>query len=228
MFSSALKFPAQVTAVFLVASTGFVIPAWAQTPKPEQPGTNTVRLKLSGRNTLRIDVLAPVAASVESSLGGRGPAFPLLVSYERHLAGQWSLGTEVLIRGGTPDEHRSGASLMGRWYLLPSRTGEAPTNGLYLSSVLSYRALSTSAGAFNEPVNRGRRGCAGLLVGWQLPLGRSGVPHLVLDGAVGVMVWRRLGPDRTSDPAHYADINEPIFKRTGFLPDVRYGLGFQF
>lgn len=153
---------------------------------------------------------------------------PILVSYERYLAGRWSLGAEALVRGGTPDEHRNGAALLGRWYLLPGHKSEAPMDGLYLSPVLSYRALSTSAGAFSQPVNTGRRGGAGLLLGWQLPLGRRGVPHLIFDGAVGVVAWRRLGDDHTSDPGYYAHINEPIFKRTGPLPDVRYGLGFQF
>jgi hypothetical protein len=229
MFGFAFKSTAQVTAVFFVTYMVLGIKAWAQTPQPEQLSASTVKPKLAGRNTVRIDLLAPVAASIESRLDGSGLVFPILVSYERYLAGKWSMSIEALIRGGTPDKHRNGASLMGRWYLRTSSTAAAaPTTGFYLAPVLSYRVLSTSAGAFDEPVNKGRRGGAGLLIGRQLSLGRREIPHLVFDVAVGVIAWRRLGPDRTSDPAYYAYINEPIFKRTGFLPDLRYGLGFQF
>ncbi|MET4075613.1 hypothetical protein [Hymenobacter sp. UYCo722] len=111
---------------------------------------------------------------------------------------------------------------------MPAERNGVALAGLYLSPVLSYRALSNAPTAFNTPVNSGRRGGAGVLVGWQLPLGHPSAPHLVFDFAVGVLTWARLGDDRTSDPAYYDYVDEPIFRRTGILPDVRYGLGFQF
>ena len=181
------------------------------------------------KNVVHLDILAPIAASLENSLGGgHGVMTPLLVSYERRLGSNGSLGVEVLYRGGTPELRRSGMGLFGRWYLLNAERTEVALAGLYLSPVLSYRSVNSEPTAFNTPINSGRRGGAGALVGWQLPLGRPGVPHLVFDFAVGGLVWARLGDDRTSDPAYYDYVHEPIFRRTGFLPDVRYGLGFQF
>ena len=181
------------------------------------------------RNVVRLDVLAPLAASLEYALGGgSGAVVPVLLSYERRFCKNGSMGVEFLIRGGTPGERRSGGALLGRWYFAPKWGPTAALAGFYLSPVLSYRALGTSPTVFNTPINSGRRGGAGLLLGWQLPLGRAAAPHLVFDFAVGVLAWTRLGNDRTSDPSYYATVNEPIFKRTGLLPDARYGLGFQF
>ena len=185
--------------------------------------------KQTGRNVIRLDLLAPLIANIEQRFDGeRRVIFPALVSYERHLSGKWSAGIEILVWGGTPANRRSGATLLGRWYVLPVNWQRKPLSGLYLSPVLSYRVLSTTAGEFDLPVNRGKRVGGGLLLGWQVPLFPSVLPNLLFDGAVGVVAWTRLGDDRTSDPTYYAYINEPIFKRTGILPDVRYGLGYRF
>jgi hypothetical protein len=181
------------------------------------------------RNTVRLDLLAAIAANLEHGTGARNAIiFPVLASYERHLGGRWSVVAEALVRGGTPTSRRSGAALLGRWYALPARWAETPLQGFYVSPVLSYRALSTTAGDFDQPVNSGKRGGAGLLLGWQAPPFPHILPNLVIDASAGVVAWTRLGADRTSDPAYYASINEPIFKRTGFLPDARYGLGYRF
>ena len=228
MTRTAFKYTAPLSAFVLIFSGGFQTPAYAQSatnPLETVPAAP----KLDGRSVVRLDLLAPLIASIDHSLnGGKGIIFPVLAAYERHLGGRWSAGAETLIRGGTPASRRSGAALFGRWYVVPINLTKTPSQGLYLSPVLSYRALRTTAGNFDRPVNTGKRAGGGLLLGWQVPPFPRMLPNLIFDGAVGVIAWTRLGEDRTSAPGYYAQIGEPIFKRTGFLPDVRYGLGYRF
>ena len=228
MIRTVFKRPVQIIASMLVVGGEFQMPAHAQSADGPLEATPAPPRSV-GRNVARVDLLAPLASSIDYSLNsGKGLVFPVLVSYERQFGSRWSVGFEALVRGGTPANRRSGASLLGRWYVLPVGRSKPPLQGLYLSSVLSYRALSTTAGDFNLPVNSGKRAGGGLLLGWQVPPFPGILPNLVFDGAVGIVAWTRLGDDQTSDPGYYAYIGEPIFKRTGFLPDARYGLGYRF
>lgn len=184
----------------------------------------------TGRNVARLDLLAPLASNLSYNFWRTRGLLPVLFAYERRLHGRWSLGVEGLLNGEEPEERRSGAALFGRYYIEPVSWSAAPLTGLYVSPVLSYRVLHTSFGYYYrtawEPV-RSQRGGAGLMFGWQAPLGQWVSSRLVLDVAAGVVGWVRLGAD-SPDSVSYLFRTESVRRRPGLRPDCRAGLGYRF
>ncbi|TGE19730.1 hypothetical protein [Hymenobacter elongatus] len=200
---------------------------YGQSPEPAAPG----RRSSPGNNIVRLDLLSPLGYNMAYNLfADHGFVFPVLVSYERHLRGRWSVGTELLVNGGDPTDRRSGASLMARYYLLPARKTVGSLAGLYVSPVLNYRAMRTTDGYFGSTpsIVRVQRIGLGALLGWQVALNRNQAPRFVLDFAGGVLYRARLGADHVDDPYGYYTGSGVPRHRIGIGPDARIGLGYQF
>ncbi|GAA4353595.1 hypothetical protein GCM10023185_14390 [Hymenobacter saemangeumensis] len=183
--------------------------------------------KLYRRNIVRFDLLSPLAYNISNSLFDNGLVCPVLVSYERQLNGQWSLGAEALFNGGERTNRRSGAALMARYYTQKTGATAGMMTGFYVSPVVSYRAVSAAYLLDGNLLTHGKRAGTGLLAGYQLPLGKPGTSRLALDASMGLLYWNRLGTDRTDvDPARPGSTG-PDLKQTGLIPDFRLGVGIK-
>lgn len=181
------------------------------------------------QNSIRVDLLVPIAANISYNFWkDKGIVLPMLFTYERHVKGHWSLGTEVTVNGGNPDERYHGAALFGRYYLVPAMPwANTPLAGLYLSPVVSYRSMEYRY-SDDSSITTGQRGGAGILLGWQLPMGNlRRAPCLVLDTAVGYLYWNRLGTDRTT-PINAGSNFTADIAQTGPKLNIRLGVGIQF
>ncbi|WP_345071794.1 hypothetical protein [Hymenobacter fastidiosus] len=153
--------------------------------------------------------------------------FPALVSYERQLSGQWSLGAEALVNGGDRTDRRSGAGLMARYYTKKADPAVGLMTGFYCSPVVSYRALASTWLLDGNLFTRGKRLGAGLMIGYQFPLGRPSTSRVALDVSTGLLNWSRIGTDRSEvDPAQ-PNSSGPALNKTGPSPDFRLGVGFR-
>lgn len=214
----------QVAASLLVAGVATTIQAQTYAPTAL---TGPVASGAGRKNVVRLDLLSPLYYNVSNSLFGTGVVYPVLVSYERHLSKQWSVGAEALFNGGEPKARRNGAGLMARYYLTEAATIDRPMAGLYLSPVLSYRALASAFALDGDLYTRGQRVGAGLMVGYQLLLGPPSTSRVALDLSMGLLNWSRMGADRSEgDPARPYS-SGPELGETGARPDFRLGVGFR-
>ncbi|MCB2378655.1 hypothetical protein LGH70_13725 [Hymenobacter sp. BT635] len=147
------------------------------------------------------------------------------MSYERQLQKRWSVGAEILLNGGTPEQRRAGAGVMGRYYVLPRKRNPAPLAGWYVSPVLHYRKFTEVMLRTEDKtyMTSGARLRPGLLAGWQKQLGATHGRGLVLDVAVGGVYSHRLGADREDTQG----ITSSVFAESVEV-DMRAGIGYQF
>lgn len=217
-------FAAQVAAPLLVACMGTTIQAQTYVPTAL---AGPVASGAERKNVVRLDLLSPLYYNVSNSLFGTGVVYPVLVSYERYLNNQWSVGAEVLLNGGEPKARRNGAGLMARYYLSEVTTTKGPAAGFYLSPVLAYRALASAFALDGDLYTRGRRLGAGLMVGYQLPLGQPSTSRVAFDLSVGLLNWGRIGTDRSEVNPAQPHSSSPELRETGPRPDFRLGVGFR-
>ncbi len=187
--------------------------------------------KPAGRNILRVDLVNPVFENaINFDLFEDKPiAFPVLLSYERQLTRQTSLGGEVLLNGGNSEQGRSGGSLQLRYYA-QAKSGLKPLAGFYVAPTVAYRKVKfyddgiLPSGAYATV----RAGGAGVYGGWQggTRANRHG-QRLVLDVSAGAMRWMPKGAiPGTEAPAGEEYEYRWIMNRTAF--DARIGVGVQF
>ncbi|MCC2545956.1 hypothetical protein LJY25_05830 [Hymenobacter sp. BT175] len=187
--------------------------------------------KSAGRNILRVDLVNPVFENVINfDLFEDKPwAFPVLLSYERQLTRQTSLGGEILLNGGNSEQRRSGGSLQFRYYARPN-SGPKPLSGFYVAPTVSYRKIQFFDAGIQPsgPYATVRAVGAGAYAGWQggTETNRHG-QRLVLDISAGLMGWL----PKNSVPANERPAGEEyesrwISKRVAF--DARIGVGVQF
>lgn len=182
---------------------------------------------MPGANVVRFDFLAPLGANLSYNFwGNHGLVLPVLASYERRLGPAWSAGAEGLLNGGDPTDYRTGAGLSVRRYL----RANGSLTGPYATAVVSYRSIRSTDGYFgsNPVVARFQRVGTGLMLGWQFPLGWARVKHWTLDVAAGAVYWAPVGTDRVEDVNHFYADAQPWNTHTGFLADLRGGIGYQF
>ncbi len=242
MYSPRFSLHSAFVALVLTTAAGLTAPALAQVPAEassasalapeagaqvrEAPAKAPVSTAVR-RNVIRLDLLAPVVFNVSNTLFNTGFVYPVLVSYERQLDGQWSLGAEALFNGGDRTDRRSGAGLIARYYTKKADPAVGLMTGFYCSPVVSYRALASTYLLDGNLVTRGKRVGAGLMIGYQLPLGRPGTSRVALDMSMGLLSWSRIGTDRSEvDPAQ-PNSSGPDLKQTGPRPDFRLGIGFR-
>jgi hypothetical protein len=156
----------------------------------------------------------------------RGLLFPVLVSYERAVAKRWSIGTEVLVNGGYPDERRKGASVLSRYYVVPMKNSIAPLSGLYVQPVVGYLVLEVENDLPLIEVHA-QRLRTGVLVGWQCGFLKHSAPRVMIDMAVGAVQWSMLGNDEVRQGSSNNGVGFGLLK-PGLQFDVRGGIGYQF
>ncbi len=215
---------------FFAAVTLLTIPVHAQSPAPVPiPGPASSIKK--ARNVVRLDIFNPCIKLLATPEKTPGPKIQVLASYERQWDPHVSLGAEVLLNGGDADEHRTGGSLLIRYYpVLPNQPSTGPLDGFYLSPVLSYRKVRYTdpsvqpGGAATVRVVGG-----GLYAGWQdvSAPSRHG-QSVVVDVAMGVMGWNPEGGGLDSKGRNLINTHSRRWLYARYAPDARLGIGLQF
>lgn len=181
------------------------------------------------RNVIRIDWISWVAVNATYQMADpyRKTIWPLLISYERSLGPRTSAGAEILLNGWYPDQRRSGASVTGRYYVLPSRRPARLMSGWYLAAGLHYRKLREQQYDLPKSWVTAHRSGVGALAGYQLCFG-AGQVRLVGDAAVGAGAWLPVGSDKSSAGWVAKPTRGNSFLGTGLKADCRAGIGLQF
>ncbi|MCC2545958.1 hypothetical protein LJY25_05840 [Hymenobacter sp. BT175] len=220
-----MKFLAHCCSALLALTS---LSSFAQEPAPET--TLPATALHARRNLLRVDMAGLLVTNLEYNLiSNRKTLMPVLLGYERGVSRHWSVGTEVLLNGGNPEERLWGASLQGRVYARPATEKQLPT-GFYLAPTLGYRHAKVSQYGFFGTEHH--LGGVGAHTGVLLSLSKL-ASGLVIDTSLGVMGWQTLGEVKlTGEPEKFGYSRNTIMvspQREGkALVDGRFSVGWRF
>lgn len=173
---------------------------------------------VGGCSVIRLDIGGPLGFTADYNFMRRyfKPIVPVLLSYERVVDPHKSVGVEVLLWGGRPQDVRWGGGIQGRYYLVSQLR---PAEGLYLAGAVRYRAVRTDLGYRDWWQHWAG---PGLSVGWQL-FNRKG--HWGVDVALGVNYW---GPLSSDVPlGSLTNLDESMYQKSRLLPDGRLGVAYR-